>query len=389
VSANVLALGFTSMFTDISSEMVGAVLPLYLTLQLGFTPLQFGAFDGVYQAVAAIAAIGTARLADRTFRHREFAGLGYGMSASTRFGFLLAGHTWAPATALLYVDRAGKGIRTAPRDALISLSSATDRLGEAFGVHRALDTVGALMGPLLAFLVLRSAPGSFDSVFVLSFCAAAIGLAILVLFVRDPAADSRREAIRQRLGVLAIFRQRGYGLALAAAVVLGSCKISDALIYLTFQRRSNMRFEYFPLLYVGTAVIYMLLAVPLGRLADTIGRSKIYLLGFTLLVVAYVALAHNNPGPAALITMLVALGGFYACTDGILPSIITPLLPVEMRTTGVALLNTIIAGAGFVSSVTFGALWSVFGPRAAVQAFTAALIVALAVAGAALLRRRR
>jgi MFS family permease len=385
VDGNVYALGFTSMFTDISSEMVGAVLPLYLTLRLGFTPLQFGAFDGVYQVVAAIAALATARLADRTFRHKAVATIGYGMSASCRLGFLVAGGSWAPATALLWTDRAGKGIRTAPRDAIISLSSAPGRLAHSFGVHRALDTTGALAGPLLAYILLRTTPGSYDAVFMVSFCAAVIGLAVLALYVRSPARHSRRRTVAAKLGPRSLLRWRGYRLALCAAVLLGCFKVSDALVYLTFERRTSLRLEYFPLLYVGTAIVYMALAVPMGRAADALGRARVFLFGFVSLAGAYLLLARTD-GALALLAMLTLLGLFYACTDGVLAAIVTSALPADVRTTGLAVVNTVVAVGGFFSSVTFGALWSWRGPQYAVGAFTLGLVVALCVTGPALLR---
>ena len=147
-------LGLTSLLTDISSEMVTSILPLYLVLTLGLTPLQFGFIDGLSQAVAAFARLGSGLLADRWRNHRAVAAAGYGLSALSRLLLLAAGGAWGLLSSAIVLDRIGKGIRTSPRDALISLSSAPERLGLAFGVHRALDTIGALLGPLLAFAIL-------------------------------------------------------------------------------------------------------------------------------------------------------------------------------------------------------------------------------------------
>jgi MFS family permease len=389
VSANVIALGFTSMFTDISSEMVTAVLPLYLTIQLGLTPFQFGAFDGVYQAIAALAALGGALIADRRHRYKEVAGAGYGLSAVSRLGLLISSQAWAPVTGLLYLDRAGKGLRTAPRDALISLSSRRDRLAESFGVHRALDTAGALMGPLLAFGLLQVAPGDFHAVFVVSFCAASVGLAVLVLFVRNrPPTDGarpRRTTVREIAGLV---RLRPYTMVLAAALVLGCFKVSDALLFLTFQRETKMNPTVFPLLYVGSAVAYLLLAVPVGRLADRVGRRRVFLSGFGFLVGVYLVLAHGHNGAASLVLLLGLLGAFYAFTDGVLAAIATSTLPEELRSTGVAVLYGTVGAAGFVSSLMFGALWSWHGPATAIRVSTIGLVVAVTVA-AVLLRTSR
>src|SRR5262249_53861107 len=153
VAPNVAWLGVTSMITDVSSEMVASVLPLYLTARLGFTALQFGAADGLLQVATACMALVGALVADRWRRYRELAGSGYALSAASRLG-LLSATGWFPTLGWLGADRIGKGVRTGPRDALISLSAPRGRLGEAFGLHRALDTVGALIGPLGAVALL-------------------------------------------------------------------------------------------------------------------------------------------------------------------------------------------------------------------------------------------
>ena len=173
------------MLTDVSSEMVNSVVPLFLTFQLGFSRFQFGLFNGVYQLLAATTALIGGALADRHRRYKEVAGIGYGISAATRVGLVVAQNAWVPATGMLYADRAAKGLRTAPRDALISQSALPGRLGEAFGVHRAMDTAGALAGPLLAFALLSAVPGGYGIIFRASFWIALSGLAVLVLLVRN------------------------------------------------------------------------------------------------------------------------------------------------------------------------------------------------------------
>ena len=203
VTGNVVGLGLTSMFTDISSEMVNAIVPLFVTMQLGFNQFQVGIFSGLYQAIAVFAALASASVADRYRRYKEVAGGGYAVSAATKLGLLAVHTNWVPATALFYADRIAKGIRTAPRDALISLSALPGRLGEAFGVHRTLDTVGALIGPFLAFVILTAAPGEFGTVFLASFWIGLIGVAILVLFVhnRKPDTDGAASPGLVRVGI--------------------------------------------------------------------------------------------------------------------------------------------------------------------------------------------
>jgi hypothetical protein len=184
VSRNVFFLGLTSLFTDISSEMVVSVLPIYLVGFLRMSPTQFGVIDGLYQGVAGIVQLGSAVVADRWRRYKEVAAVGYGASLLCRLG-LLATSGAAGITTFLTLDRLGKGMRTAPRDALISLSSSRETLGTAFGIHRAMDAFGAMLGPIVAFLVLRTIADGFDVVFVFSLSSAIVGLAVLLLFVEN------------------------------------------------------------------------------------------------------------------------------------------------------------------------------------------------------------
>src|SRR6476661_8846499 len=185
VAPNVLALGFTSLLTDVSSEMVNTVLPIYLVLPLGVSPLRFGVVDGLYNGATALLLIAGGVVADRARRYKEVASVGYGASTLCKIGLIAAGLTWSLIVALVVIDRAAKGVRTAPRDALISLSSSEPGLGVSFGVHRAMDSVGAMLGPLVALAILTMLPNGFDVVFMTSFCIGAVGVGVIVLFVQN------------------------------------------------------------------------------------------------------------------------------------------------------------------------------------------------------------
>ena len=187
--------------------MVTAVLPLYLTFQLGFSALQFGFIDGLYQGATAFVRVAGGFHADTRGRQKSVATFGYAVGAVTKIALVLS-TSWAWITGVLLVDRLGKGVRTSPRDAMISLSSPPKTLGEAFGVHRALDTVGALLGPLMAFVVLSKTPDQYDVVFVVAFCFSIVGVAIIVLFVREPKVvvtepDASSDVARGRLNCCA------------------------------------------------------------------------------------------------------------------------------------------------------------------------------------------
>src|SRR5262245_24954519 len=177
VSPVVWKLGWTSFLTDISSEMVNSVLPVYLVLHLHLSPLHYGAIDGVYNGLAVVlVSLAAGAIADRARRHKQVALTGYGLSALCKLLLLAAAGAWGALVAIIGLDRLGKGIRTAPRDALISLSTSPRLMASAFAVHRALDAGGALLGPIIAFALLAQVPGAFDVVWVTSFVFAVLGV---------------------------------------------------------------------------------------------------------------------------------------------------------------------------------------------------------------------
>jgi MFS family permease len=390
VSSTVLFLGLTSLFTDISSEMVSAVLPLYFIFHLGFTPLAFGLIDGVYQGGAALVRLAGGFTADRWQRHKEVAVLGYGLSAVCKLGLLAAGSMWGGITAVIMLDRAGKGIRTAPRDALISLSSAPSALGTAFGVHRALDTAGALLGPLVAFAILTRLPTAFDAVFVVSFCAALIGLAVLVLFVQNrPAAGQKHAraagpAVSLRATAALLAAPRFLALVVVGGV-LGIATLSDGFLYLVMQRRAEFSVGVFPLLYVGTALAYFVLAIPAGWLADRVGRAWVFVGGHLLLLGVYTALLQDTLGRGEAIAYLALFGAYYAATDGVLMALASAIVPASLRASGMALLTTVTTLARLLGSVLFGALWTWHGMDAAITIVIAGLAVVTLLAALILL----
>ena len=398
VSRNVVVLGAVSMLTDVSSEMVSAILPIYLVFALGASPLQYGVVDGIYQGASALVRLLSGFVADRWRRHKDVAAAGYGLSAACKAALVAIGGTVSAVTAIVLVDRTGKGIRTAPRDALIALSSTPATLATAFGVHRAMDTAGALLGPLLAFGLLLLAPARFDAVFVVSVCFAVVGLAVLLLFAdghpreRDDqagiertvdAGGRTRPTLREAIALLG---ERRFRVLVGIAAVLAIATISDGFIYLGLQRTLDLSLTAFPLLFVGAALVYMALAIPAGRLADRLGRTRVFLGGYALLLPVYAVLLVPSAGLVALIFALLALGAYYAATDGVLQAIASALLPDRLQASGLALLVTAISLAKLISSLAFGLVWTLGGLDAAAAAFTAALVAALMLAGWALAR---
>lgn len=377
VAPAVYALGVTSLFTDTASEMVTSILPLYLVFALQLSPLQMGLLDAIYQGAAAMARLVGGFMADRWQRHKQVAAAGYGLSAVCKLGWLAAGSSWPALSAVTALDRVGKGIRTAPRDALISLASEPQRVGLAFGVHRAFDSAGALLGPLVAFAILAALPEAYDVVFVVSFFVALTGLAALLLLVRSPAPAalaSARPSFAQAMGLLRMRRLRA---VLLAAAALGLATVADPFFYLLLQRSAALPVAWFPLLFLGTALTYLALAVPAGRLADRIGRGRVIVLGYVLLLAACLCLLaaaqHKWWGALAL----ALLGAYYACTDGVLMAAVSAWLPPALRASGFAMVTTATGVARLAGSALFGVLWHTWSLDTAVAVFAVALALAL------------
>jgi MFS family permease len=390
VSRTVVLLGLTSMFTDISSEMVVTVLPIYLLYSVGVSMVGFGIIDGIYNGAAALVQFAGGVMGDRLGRHKHVAAVGYGLSAVCR-PLLLVVSSAAGIGAAVGLDRIGKGIRTAPRDAMISMSTPEKRLGTAFGVHRALDTTGAMLGPVIAFVVLAGAPENYRAVFGVSIFAALIGLGILTLFVSNPRPRSERPAtvrISPRDALSLLHDRR----VLAVTVVscgFGLVTISDAFLYLGLQQHLNLDYSFFPLLFAGTSLSYMLLAAPVGRLADRVGRKRVFFTGYVLLAIVYTSLMLPAFGAGMVVVYLLIFGAFFAATDGVLSAITASLVPEKLRGSGLALVGSLDSVASLVASATFGILWTVASAATAALVFGGGLVVVMVISAVVLLRLER
>lgn len=382
VSRTVLLLGAVSLLTDVSSESVAAILPLYLTAIVGLSPVAYGLIDGLYQGVSALVRLGGGWLADTTDRPKWVAFAGYGISAVSRI-FLIFATGAAGIAAVVTADRIGKGIRTAPRDAMISSASPTEDLGRAFGVHRMLDTIGAAAGPLIAFLVLWMIPGGYSTVLVISLGFALVGVALLGLLGPDVRVRRERDGPAPPP-----FRWRDLGdhrlrPLLLVAGVLGLLTVGDGFIYLVLLDHGGLAAAWFPLLYVGTNIAYLALAVPVGRLADRVGRARVFVTGHLALVGAYACAVLPASTSAATVGTLLLLGCFYAATDGVIAALASRLVAVQARSSGIAAAQTVVAVARMGASAGFGVLWLLLGPQAAM--LLVAGLMALALLGAAAL----
>jgi MFS family permease len=383
VGRNVFFLGLTSLLTDIASEMVTATLPLYLLLTLRLAPLQFGLIDGINQGASVLVRIASGLIADRWRRVKEVATAGYAFSALCRIGLLLVGRSWLGISGVVLLDRIGKGIRTAPRDAMIAESVSSEKLATAFGIHRAMDTAGAMLGPLVAAGLLLLTPGSYDVVFIVSFCFAIVGVAVIVLLVEAPATTPKVAADSPSISsqvVSQLLARKEFRALMLISSALALTTLSDSFIFLTLQRKFSLSLNLFPLLYVGTALVYMVLAIPIGRLADRLGRRQIFVLGYGLLALAYCLLLLPGTPQILGLGVLILLGLYYAATDGVLSAMASSMLPEQWRTTGLAIMTTGTGLARLFASLGYGALWTYFGPNQALTLFLIGLSITVLLA---------
>jgi len=374
VRANVWALGITSMLTDMSSEMVAAVLPVYALYFLQISPAAYGIVDGLQQGGASLVKLLAGWLTDKSKRYKTVAAAGYGASLVSRLGLLFSGPVAGVLAPLVALDRIGKGVRTAPRDTIISLSVDRAALASAFGIHRALDTVGAMVGPLLGFVLLQWVRNGYDIIFVISAALGAIGLAVLITFVRLPPQPAATEPAAARgPWPPALFRIVG------AALVLGIATISDAFIYLSLQRNLSFSPDRLPLLYIATPAVYLTLAAPVGRIADRVGRGRVILAGYGCLLALYGMLSSSMSPMVITVTCVTLLGVFYASTDGVFAALASATLPVETRARGLALVSTGNDVGRMAASLAFGWWWTNATTTDVVWRFQIALVCALGV----------
>jgi MFS family permease len=364
----VFALGTVSLLTDVSAEMVTAFMPVYLLFSLQMSYLQFGLLDGIYTGATAVLRLVGGYVADKMRRHKAVAIAGYGLSAVTKLAFPAVGASAFGIGGVLALDRAGKGLRTSPRDAMISLSTPKESLGVAFGVHRTMDTIGALIGPLMTFAVLAWITTNPEPMFVISFCFALLGLIVLVFFVRQPRTDAptNRVSIRRSVGLL---RHVGLRRTTIAAGLLGLVTMSDAFLFVVLQRVSGLDPYWLALMPVGTALVFLL----------KVGRWTVFFAGHVVLLGAYVLLLGPITGWALVLLTLGLHGLFYAATDGVLMAHGATMVPEELRASGLSIVQTGQALARLVSSVAFGFSLQFLGFTTSIALGVGALAIALVV----------
>jgi len=362
IPGGVWALGLVSLLMDLSSEMIHALLPLYLVAAFGASMLTVGIIEGIAEATALIVRIFSGALSDWLGRRKLLAVLGYGLAAVTKPIFPLA-PTIGWLFAARFVDRIGKGIRGAPRDALIADLSPASVRGASFGLRQSLDTVGAFLGPLVAIALMLLTRDNFVLVFWIAAIPAFVCVAVLVLLVREPSrpAEHQRAAVpftRMQLARLGV----SFWFVVGLAAVFTLARFSEAFLLLRAQS-AGLALAWVPAMLVVMNVVYALAAWPAGELSDRFGRFGVLTGGFAVLIVADLVLAFGT-GIAA-VTLGIALWGLHmGLTQGLLAALVADTAPAALRGTAFGLFNLVTGLAMLAASILAGALWDAMGPQA-------------------------
>ena len=381
IPGGVWALGIVSLLMDLSSEMIHALLPLYLVTVMGASALTVGLIEGVAEATGLIVKVFSGALSDRLGKRKFLAAAGYGLAAFTKPVFPLAPSVgWL--FAARFVDRIGKGIRGAPRDALIADITPPHLRGASFGLRQSLDTVGAFVGPLVAIVLMSLTGDNFTLVFWIAVVPAFLSFGLIAFGVREPVRPVELAPVRAPLSRAQIARlSTMFWIVVALASIFTLARFSEAFLLLRAQS-VGLTLALIPAVLVLMNVVYALSAWPAGALSDRIGRFGLLAGGFALLIAADLALAFS--GNVAIIALGVAFWGLHmGLTQGILASLVADTAPADLRGTAFGLFNLITGVATLVASVIAGALWDIAGAQTTFLAGAIFTAVALATLPAA------
>jgi MFS family permease len=376
IPAGVWALGVVSLLMDVSSEMIHALLPLYLATALGASMLTIGAIEGFAEATAMMVRIVSGVLSDRLGRRKVLAAIGYGLAAFTKPIFPLAPSiAWLVAARL--IDRIGKGIRGAPRDALIADLAPEALRGASFGLRQSLDTVGALLAPLFVVVLMALTADDFILVFWIAVPPAFLAFAVILFAVRDP---DRREvrAVRAPFSRMELGRlDRSYWVVVTIATIFALARFSEAFLLLR-ARSVGVPLAFAPAVMVLMNGVFALSAWPAGVLSDRIGRRGLLIAGLAMLIIADLVLGLGSN--FAWIGLGVALWGLHmGLTQGLFAALVADLCPADLRGTAFGMFNLVTGSATLTASVVAGALWDRVGPSGTFLAGTVFAATALIV----------
>ena len=380
IPRGIWALGFVSMFMDISSEMIHALFPIYLVTVLGASMVTVGFIEGIAEATALITKVFSGAISDWLGRRKLLVVIGYGLAAFTKPVFPLATSMgWF--VGARFVDRIGKGIRGAPRDALIADIAPEHIRGASFGLRQSLDTIGAFVGPLLAIGLMLLTMNDFKLVFWIAVIPAFIALALLVIGVEEPKKATTVEDAKPRMQLSDVKRLSApFWMVVGIAAVFTLGRFSEAFLILKAQN-VGMPIAIVPVVMVVMNIVYAFVSYPAGALSDRIGRNGILFVGIGMLVIADLILAFGTTVPAVLLGV-VFWGLHMGLTQGLLATLVADTAPTDLRGTAFGMFNLASGVAMLAASVIAGVLWDLYGPRMtflAGAAFTAIALIGLLI----------
>ena len=384
IPSGIWALGLVALLMDISSEMIHALLPIYLVTVMGVSVLTVGIIEGIAEATAAIVKIFSGAISDKLGKRKLLAVIGYGLAAVTKPVFPLASSVgWV--VAARFIDRIGKGIRGAPRDALMADISPQHLRGASFGLRQSLDTIGAFAGPLLAILLMWLFANNITAVFWFAVIPAFLAMLFMIFGVQEPDRPPGLRKVESPLSREELKRLGGgYWSIIAVAVVFTLARFSEAFLLLKAQS-AGLPIMLVPAVMVVMNLVYALAAYPAGVLSDNGSRMRVLVIGLCLLVVADLVLALSSGVTGVMIG--VALWGLHmGFTQGLLTTLVADTAPPELRGTAFGMFNLLTGLALLAASIIAGALWDWIGPQATF--LTGAAFTAVSLAGVVLLMSR-
>ena len=358
-SKNVFFTGLVSFFMDVSSEMIYPLVPLFLASVLGVNKSMIGLIEGIAEATASLLKVFSGRLSDHLGQRKGLMLVGYATSVLSRPFIALAG-SWQPVFASRFIDRLGKGIRTAPRDAIIAESAPKTHLARAFSFHRAMDCLGAVAGPAIALLLLRGHNNNYQLVFWLSMIPGALAVLCIILFIQEKKQAPLPHADRPRLTLKHFDWKVKYFILIATLFALGNS--SDAFLILRAEQ-IGIAPVVIPAVYLTFNLVYALSAIPAGIMADRFGKKRVILLGFLLFAGLYYGFASAQTS-SAIWLLFGAYGLFMGLTEGIQKSFLATIIPPEFKATAFGLYGTAVGIATFPASLIGGLLWDHISPAA-------------------------
>ncbi len=380
IPSAIWALGFVSLLMDVSSEIIHALLPVYLVSSLGASMVDVGLIEGIAEATASITKVFSGALSDRLGQRKWLAASGYGLAAFTKPMFPLASSLgWV--VAARFIDRVGKGIRGAPRDALVADISPPHLRGASFGLRQSLDTAGAFIGPGIAIGLMWLFADNVRSVFWIAVIPAFLSVTLLIVGVNEPDRPEGLRSVRSPLSWAELTRLgAAYWLIVGIAVLFSLARFSEAFLILKAQA-AGLPAMWVPMVLVLMNIAYFLSAYPTGALSDRVDRMTILRIGFGLLVAGDLVLAFTD-GLAGAALGVILWGLHMGFTQGLLAALVADTAPAELRGTAYGMFNLLTGVALFAASLLAGDLWQRIGPEStflAGAAFTAIALVSLSV----------